>query len=217
MLAQLPPPGHDPEEVRRLADEILSRSEFGPPRRGLIERIVRWILDRLADLFDEITPGDAQPGATGGSNFLSSLILLVALVAVIAVVVVVIRRGGLRRKPKTDDDVEVDIEERRSVSAWEREAVRLEGEGQWKQGLRCRFGALVERLRDDGVVPAVPGRTSGEYRIDVRATLPERADDFAGAAELFERAWYGDLPTGPDEATRFAGHAERVLTAAGER
>ena len=91
-------------------------------------------------------------------------------------------------------------------------ARRHEAAGEWKEGLRCRFRGLVERLIARGAIPDVPGRTAGEFRIDLRETLPDAAADFAGAADLFERAWYGDLPTGPDEAARFEGLAERVLS-----
>ena len=63
----------------------------------------------------------------------------------------------------------------------------------------------------------VPGRTSGEYRADVRESLPEVAEAFAAAADLFERAWYGDLPTGEAEAVRFSRDAELVLAAGGDR
>jgi hypothetical protein len=45
--------------------------------------------------------------------------------------------------------------------------------------------------------------------------MPEVAEAFDDAADLFDRAWYGDLPTGPDEAARFRSDAEQVLAAGG--
>jgi hypothetical protein len=64
------------------------------------------------------------------------------------------------------------------------------------------------------VVEEVPGRTSGEYRGEVGRNLPTSADAFAGATELFERAWYGRRPTGADDAARFRDLARRVLEGA---
>jgi hypothetical protein len=215
--AELPPPQHDPEEVRRLAHEILARREFAPPRRSVVERVLGWLGDRLGDLFDRFRPGSPGGAGTGGSNLVSAVVLLAAAAGAVALVWVLWRqRGRIRRRPATDD-VDVEVTERRSVSAWEAEAARLEAAGEWKPALRARFRALVERLAGDGVVPDVPGRTSGEYRLDVRVARPEGADDFARAAELFERAWYGDLPTGPGEAAEFAEHADRVLAPGGRR
>ena len=62
----------------------------------------------------------------------------------------------------------------------------------------------------------LPGRTSGEYRADVAATLPAAAADFAAATELFEQAWYGDVTTGPDESARFRHLADLVVDRAGK-
>ena len=75
----------------------------------------------------------------------------------------------------------------------------------------ARYRGLVDELVDDGVLAAVPGRTAGEYSDDVAGTLPAVAEPFDEATELFERAWYGNLPTGPDESARFQDSAGRVL------
>ncbi len=56
-----------------------------------------------------------------------------------------------------------------------------------------------------------PGRTAGEYSDHVAQVLPEVAAPFDDATDLFERAWYGDMPTGPDESARFQEAAGRVL------
>ena len=65
------------------------------------------------------------------------------------------------------------------------------------------------------MVDEVPGRTSGEYRAEVAGSVPVAATDFSGATELFELAWYGNRPTGADEAGRFRALAEGVLTGVG--
>src|SRR6266542_6294919 len=61
------------------------------------------------------------------------------------------------------------------------------------------------------LVEEVPGRTSGEYRGEVSRNLPNASEAFAGATEVFDRAWYGRQPTGEGEATSFRDLAGRVL------
>ena len=201
---ELPPLEHDPDEIRRTADEILARPEYAPPSRSWLERLLEWIARRFDWLF-----GDGlSVGGSGGSTVLTILLLIGAVV----LVAFLVRnwRGPNRRRGDTDA-VEFDIEAQRSAGEWDAAAARAEAAGHWKEGLRCRFGGLVSRLVVAGAVAPVPGRTAGEFRADVRASIPEAAGDFAAAADLFERAWYGDLPTGPEEAARFAAHADRVL------
>ena len=207
----------DPEEVRRLADEILARPEFATPERSLLRRAVDWVLRWLERLFG----GDGDPSgvetATGGGAGGSSIFTVLLLVAAAVVVVVLVRAlwgtGGRRRKPK--DELDVDIEGHRDADAWDALARRLEAEGRWTEAMRARFGALVERLTEHGIVADVPGRTTGEFRVEVGAALPEAADAFAAAADRFDRAWYGGQQAGPDDAAGFTAAAERVLDAVG--
>lgn len=216
MTALPPVPVHDPEEVRRAADEILGGARFEEPERSLVQRFLGWVADVLERLFGG-DDGTVLPSAGGGGGGGSPLVTIVLLVVAVALVVAAVRalRGTRWRRPRPVDDLDVAVEGRRGAAAWDDLAHRLEAEGRWKDAMRARFGALVERLVDRGVVAEVPGRTTGEYRVDVRSTLPEAAGAFAEAADLFDRAWYGDLPTGPEEASRFRADAERVLAAAG--
>src|SRR5207244_8332949 len=94
---------------------------------------------------------------------------------------------------------------------WEAGAAGHEAAGRWRDAVRCRYRALVADLARRGVVDEVPGRTSGEYRAEVTASLPAAAADFTGATDLFERAWYGAADAGPDDDERFKRLAERVL------
>jgi hypothetical protein len=221
VIAEPPVPTSDPDEVRRLADEILRRREFAAPGRPLLQRAVDWVLRQLERLFG----GDGDPSGfdtgaggagKGGSSWLTVL-LLVAAIVLLVLLVRALRGTWTRRRRAEEDELEVGIEGRRSAAAWDQLARRLEAEGRWKEAMQARFGALVERLVERGVVADVPGRTTGEYRSDINASLPEVAAAFAQASDLFDRAWYGGLPTGADEAGRFTADAERVLTAAGSR
>ena len=63
---------------------------------------------------------------------------------------------------------------------------RLEGEGRWAEGLRCRHRALVADLVAGASSPSRPGRTAGEYVADV-AARPGVAPAFAAAATSCSR------------------------------
>ncbi len=203
MRSGLPPPEPTADEARRAAEEILSRPEFDQPEPSIFERAQDWIGERLADLVRSLT--------AGGAGAFVAWVVLGLLVAVVAVLVVRIL-GTTRRQATTA--VRVDVERRRPAADWRADAERHEAAGEWKQALRCRYRALVVDLVARQVLDDVPGRTAGEYRRAVDAHAPAVAGEFAGASELFERAWYGDLPTGPDENARFRELAERVESGA---
>jgi hypothetical protein len=105
------------------------------------------------------------------------------------------------------------VELTRTPREWRAEADALEAAGRWKEGLRCRYRALIAELVRRGAIPDQPGRTAGEYVSDVAGTLPAAAPALAAATELFEAAWYGDLPTGAGEAERFRRFDAQVLAA----
>ncbi len=86
----------------------------------------------------------------------------------------------------------------------------LEAAGRWRDGMRARYRALVTDLSRRQVIDPSVARTTGDHRGEVGATLPAAAPEFGDAAELFDRAWYGNRPTGPDEAQRFGELARRV-------
>ncbi len=99
---------------------------------------------------------------------------------------------------------EVMVELTRSAKEWRADAERLEAEGRWAEGLRCRHRALVADLVRRGAIPEQAGRTAGEYVRDVARSLPDATPALAAATELFEAAWYGGATTGAAEAARFA-------------
>jgi hypothetical protein len=199
MRSGLPPPEVSADEARRAAEEILARPEFRRPEPSPVERALDWVGERLGDLLRDLT--------AGGLGTVVAWVVLGLLVAVVVAVVVRVLRTT-RRMPTRPPPL--DVERRRPVADWRAEAERHEAAGDWKAALRCRYRALVVDLIARDLLDDVPGRTAGEYRREVADQAPVVAGEFAGASELFERAWYGDLPTGPDESRRFRELAERV-------
>ena len=203
----LPPPAAGAEEIREGAEEILRRPEFQPPPRSLYQRA----LDEIGELLGEAI--EAIVGGTSGA-VLAWMVLAVVVSALVYLVARGVQSGRRRPDLATAPVIDVDGDIGRPFAAWDAEAARLEGEGRWREALRCRYRSLIAALAGAGVVDEIPGRTAGEYRTLVRGTRPQVDGPFAGATDLFERAWYGHEPTGPDEASDFRDLAQRVRTGA---
>src|SRR6266508_3478927 len=166
----------------------------------LLDRIWTWIVTSLGELLAELT------ASTAGS--IIGLVVFLVILAVLGVLAVRFVRT-MSRSPEVAAAI-VSIPQR-SAAEWRAEAEAHEAAREWRQAVSCRYRALVADLASRGVVEEVPGRTSGEYRGEVSRNLPNASEAFAGATEVFDRAWYGRQPTGEGEATSFRDLAGRVL------
>jgi len=206
LAGELPVPDQDPSTSDQKADDILGRQEFQRAQPGVFQRILTWLGDEvgtvLAGLF------------TGGSGAAVSWAILAVVLTVVALIVFRVARTVQAEPIRSGPEMQVEV--RRSPIEWRREAEACEARGEWKAALRCRYRALVADLVARRVVRDLAGHTTGEYRADVAVALPAAAAEFAGASELFERAWYGDRPTGPEENARFQELAAVVVDRAGK-
>ncbi|MFN8041328.1 MAG: DUF4129 domain-containing protein [Acidimicrobiales bacterium] len=201
---ELPSPERSPEEVRRTADDVLSAQEFQRPPKPWFQRVQEAVFDALGRVLNALF--------SGGAGNVVAWVLVALIVA--GLVFFGLRIGRtVRRDPGTA--LEVTVTPRATAAEWRGRAEDFEAAGDWKQALRCRYRALVADLAERDVLRDVPGRTAGEYRRDVEVAVPSAEDDFAGASALFEAAWYGDEPTGPEENERFRSLSDRVLSQAG--
>lgn len=199
-LLDLPAPARDPREVHRAVEEVLARPEFRPASRPLLDQIWTWLLTRLGELLAGLT------STTAGS--IIGLVLFLVILALLALLAARFART-MSRSPEVD--AAIVAAPQRGAAEWRAEAEAHEAAGEWRQAVRCRYRALVADLASRGVVQEVPGRTSGEYRGEVGRNLPNASVAFAGATEVFDRAWYGRRPIGEGEAARFRDLAGRVL------
>jgi hypothetical protein len=203
--APLPRPTQAPAATRAKAHDILNQAQFHASKPNVLQQALQWFQDRLRDLFGHLL--------SGGAPSLVAWLILGAIAAGVAFLLV--RVGStVQADPGAGPAGIVRVEVRRTPAEWRAEAVSLEADGQWKAALRCRYRALIGELVARKVVSDLPGRTTGEYRAAVAARLPEASGEFAGASELFERAWYGDRPTGAAQSEQFqelaAGVVERA-------
>lgn len=202
--AAIPDPETSAEEARQAADEVLSDPAFDRPPPGALARARDWFFDRIDDVFEAIA-------GSGGGGVVGWVVVGVLVVAALLLAVRLTR--GVQREPGAV--VATPGGPARPATDWLAEAARLESAGDWRGGLRCRHRALVASLAARGLVDEVPGRTTGEYRVEVARRVPAVAPDFDGATSLFELAWYGGRSVGADEAGRFADLSERVLVGSG--
>jgi hypothetical protein len=196
----VPAEGTDPDEARRLAEEILSRPEYRPPTEAWWQTALDWVQERFARLLGTLVGG-------GTGQAIGWVVVAVVLAAVVVLVVRLVRsgrlpaHGGAPSPPPADGEPSVD---------WQAEADRLEAAGRWREGLRARYRALVVRLGARGAIDPAAARTTGDHRAEVSDRAPGAAAGFDAAAELFDRAWYGGRPTGAEESRRFAELADAV-------
>jgi hypothetical protein len=192
--------------VRQTADEILARPEFQEDPPGLLERFWDAVNEAVGDVFSSLVGG-------GGPAVFAWLILAV----IVGVIVFFLVRLARTVQADPSQAVRVDQGRRRPPAEWLRDAEAFEAKGEWREGLRCRYRAIVDELVARRVVPDVPGRTAGEYRREVADASPEVAAAFGRATELFELAWYGHRDTGPEESRQFRALADEVRTGARAR
>ena len=201
IAAELPAPDRDPRRVGRVVHEVLARHQYRRPTPSTIDRVRSEVVDRVASFLSRVV------GAGVGAWFVVAVVL--------ALVVLAAWRFGRGTSLERGRAFPATASVGRTAEDWRAEADAHERAGEWRRALRCRYRALVAELADRGIVDEVPGRTAGEYRVAVGGALPAAGDPFSGATELFERAWYGAKPTGPDDSARFRELSERVLVGAG--
>jgi hypothetical protein len=198
----LPDPEASPDRARQEARDILSRPEYQEPPKTWADSVKEWLGERLGDLFRNVNGGAGGP---------IMWVILAVLVGALLFFLFRIRGGFRWREKQVEDPLFVtELEAARSPVEWLSEAERLEASGEWKQALRCRYRALLGHLIDEGIVRDIPGRTSGEFRVETSRRAPHVAASFSAASALFDAAWYGDVRTGQAENARFRQLAAEV-------
>jgi hypothetical protein len=190
------------EAAQEAAREELARQIYRDAGPGLTERVLRWVLERVGDLLDELA--GVSPGGYAG-------LVVVLLLVLVAVVAIRHQVGPLGRRESGDRSLFVGHE--RSSDEHRAAADAHAAAGRWAEAVRERLRAVVRSLEERAVLEPRPGRTADEAAAEAGLALPDCAADLRSAARLFDDVWYGGRPVGPEGDAALRALDERVRSA----
>jgi hypothetical protein len=175
------------DEAAQLAREELAKQVYRDAGPGLVERLVRWVLEQAGRLLD---------GAAGVSPGGYSGLVVVLLLVAAAVVAVRLKVGPLGRRAAREEALFVG---RTRTAAQHRAAADAHAAaGAWAEAVRERLRAVVRSLEERAVLDERAGRTADEAAAEAGRALPSCAAGLRAAAVLFDEIWYGGRPAGPE-------------------
>lgn len=189
----------DPQQVRQTVADVLSQPDYHQGGRSLVGRA----LDALGEWLGRLLVAFSG-GGDGGSGALASVAVIVAILVAAGLLA---RFLGTFRRTRASADSGVTGEVGVPAQAWAARAVAHREAGRLRDALRCRYREMVAQLAAGGLLREIPGRTAGEYRTALAASLPAGADAFGALTVAFERAWYGGVVV--DDA--MLQHAEAAM------
>lgn len=190
------------EAAQEAAREELAKQIYRDAGPGLTERLVRWVLERVSDLLDELA--GVSPGGYAG-------IVVVLLLVLAAVVAIRLKVGPLARREASDQSLFVGRE--RTAAEHRAAADAHAAAGRWAEAVRERLRAVVRSLEERAVLEPRPGRTADEAAAEAGAALPACAADLRSAARLFDDVWYGGRPVGREGDATMRALDDRVRAA----
>ena len=175
------------DQAAQLAREELAKQVYRDAGPGLVERLVRWLLEQAGRLLD---------GAAGVSPGGYSGLVVVLLLVAAAVVAVRLKVGPLGRRAAREEALFVG---RTRTAAQHRAAADAHAAaGAWAEAVRERLRAVVRSLEERAVLDERAGRTADEAAAEAGRALPSCAAGLRAAAVLFDEIWYGGRPAGPE-------------------
>ena len=178
-----------------------------------------WLREELAD--PAYTPGPgvldrirALLGELGVSP--SAVLLLLLVVMVLLVVGGVLRftglphRGARRRVRAAHPEVGSGPLSAADLRA---RAERAAAEHRFEQAVLDRFRAIVRSLEERALLEPRPGRTAVESAREAAALLPDRGEELAAAARMFDDVCYGGRGGTPEGYAVLSGIDTRVAAA----
>jgi hypothetical protein len=175
------------EAAQEAAREELAKQVYRDAGPGLTERALRWVVEQVSDLLDEVA--GVSPGGYAG-------VAVLLLLVVVAAVAIRLKVGPLARREATDQSLFVGRE--RSADEHRAAADAHAAAGRWAEAVRERLRAVVRSLEERAVLEPRAGRTADEAAAEAGAALPGCAADLRSAARLFDDVWYGGHSVGPE-------------------
>ncbi len=161
------------------------------------------------------TSSDRGPSVDGGPWLTIFMWGVLALLGGLAVYLLVryVRLPGLRRraKPLAPD------EPLRTADAWLEEANTLLAQGRFREAVRGLYVAGLMRFDEAGVARFDPNQTNWEHLRRIESSPKRPFDsDVRGATSLFDRCWYGHLPSSAADVATMRGWYEGLVRLLGE-
>jgi hypothetical protein len=192
-----------PDQIRRTAEEVLSRPEFDPNGGA-----PNWFMRALADFFRWL-------GGLSSVNpvlfwiILGGCVLLLILIVVYAIASLGwgfdIGAGAARRRAAA-----MAAERRRQSAGFRAEATAAAGRGDFTEAIRCLFLSLVYRFDEQGRVGFQKARTNREYLGLLDTDQPVRRE-LAVFVDTLDDHWYGQRPAGRERFDDCESRYDRLL------
>ncbi|HYN75603.1 MAG TPA: DUF4129 domain-containing protein [Candidatus Limnocylindria bacterium] len=193
------------EEAARLAAQELADPAYAVDDPGLVERGIRWVVDRLGELVDRAA--GSLPGGRWG-------LLALVVLGLVVLAFVVWRAGPVRRSSSRETALFVG---RAKTSAdHRREADRASAQARWEDAVLERFRAIVRALEERTILDPRPGRTADEAAREGGLALPALADDLWAASTTFDAVAYGGRPASSTD-DRFLRELDRAVSSSSPR
>lgn len=186
------------EAARGLARDELSGPVYRAAEPSLLQRGVRWVLERFTDLLERAAA--ASPGGWFG---------IVLLVAVVALVLLVLRRRLRPTARSGAGDGLFGAQGTRTAAEHRAAADAADAAGEHSTAVLERFRAVVRALEERGLLDPAPGRTAYEAAGAAAGLLPDLATPLHQGAGLFDAVRYGTRRASAEDAA-----AVRALDAA---
>jgi hypothetical protein len=217
------------EQEREAREQVSRRSGSGSERLDP-EHHRRRPVRRTGPLRDRDSTAPPRPGASGGGwlNRMRGLsgpspriiqVLLWCLaglglaIAVVSVTRALLHRFQSRRRAAQsggDETMAEEALESGDITVCDPEefsltAARLARSGRYREAMRALYLELLGRLYRSGAISYDRTRTNWEYAAQLRAR-PELRKPFIDLTEIFDRVWYGQQPSTPEEYSRCRTH-----------
>jgi hypothetical protein len=175
-------PSRSPDEIRNSLQKVYAREEFSGSRVNALERIGQWISQYFRWL-----------GELGSRSPLLFWILLVgcvgSLILLLAHLAWTIRRSLSAGVSLSNPLSGPSKHERLSSTYWE-EALRMAGQSEFTEAIRCLFLSLVYRFDESGRVNFLRAYTNREY-LSLFADRPEVQSALRVFVDTLDDCWYG--------------------------
>jgi hypothetical protein len=196
-------PSHDArdEAAAILAQRTYQTSGAGPapaPKESLVEFVLRWIGERIADLFARIF------GATASTPIIGQIVAVVfigLLAGAAAYLIFVLTSLVIRRRRPSQSDVGTPLQEQSDPDALYELGMAAASQGHYARAVSLLFQASLASFDRAGKLPYDGSLTAGEYRRAVRRTLTAASPYFDDIARAFVLAAFAERPVSKDDFT----------------